>query len=175
MRISLNKAVPLFRTIDIEGKIPSVIGPTKTTRNNIDNTSNRPTKVNLENNKARYTQPRIDSPASKLKESFFMSNQSKYDKLSKKARRPMRSCEKNFDLRIQGGSRKMNGDHDVRVNIKNVVRYRGAASPPPCGRLQQMGTFPGDFHRRKRDSEKISRDENEKIILYDDVSKGCEP
>jgi len=47
--------------------------------------------------------------------------------------------------------------------------------PPPCGSPRQIGTTPGDFQRRKRDSEKISRDENEKIILYDDVSKGCEP
>jgi len=79
----------------------------------------------LENNTARYKRSRIDSPASKLKESFFMSNQSKYGKLSKKARRPMGSCEKNFDLRINGGSRKMDGDNDVRVNIKNEVRYWG--------------------------------------------------
>jgi len=176
MRISLNKAVPLFRSIDIDGKTTPVIGPIKPTRNTFDiNNSSQSTKVNLENNTARYKRSRIDSPASKLTESFFMRNPSKYGKLSKKARRPMGSCEKNLDPRINGSSRKMDGDNDVRVNVKNEVRYQGAASPPPDGGLRQIGTIPGDFQRRKRDSEKISRNENEKIILYDDVSQGSEP
>ena len=87
----------------------------------------------------------------------------------------MGSCEKNFNLHINGSGRKMDGDNDVRVNVKNDVRYRGAASPPPSQGIRQIGTTPGDFQRRKRDSEKISRDENEKIILYDDESQGSEP
>jgi len=148
--------------------MPSVIGSKFDV-----NTSSQPPKVNLENNKA-LKRSRIDSPVSKLKESFFMRNQSKYGKLSKKARRPMESCEKNFDLSINRGSRKMDGENDVRVNVETEFRYQGAASPPPCGGLR-ISTIPGDLQRRKRDSEKISRDENKKILLYDDASQGSEP
>ena len=94
----------------------------------------------------------------------------------------MESCQKrqengdkNFDLSINRGSRKMDGENDVRVNVETDIRYRGAASPPPCGGLRQISTIPVDFQRRKRDSEKISRDENKKIFLYDDASQGSEP
>jgi len=72
MWISLNKAVPLLRSVDIDEKMQSVIGKKFDVNN-----SSQPPKVNLENNKAiRHKRSRLDSPASKLKESFFMRNQS---------------------------------------------------------------------------------------------------
>jgi len=37
------------------------------------------------------------------------------------------------------------------------------------GGPRKISKFPGDLQRRKRDSEKISRNENKKRLLYDDV------
>ena len=44
-------------------------------------------------------------------------------------------------------------------------QVQGAASPPPVGGPRQKSKFPGYLQRRKRDSEKISRNENKKIII----------
>ena len=82
----------------------------------------------------------------------------------------MGSCTKKFNIRM--GERKKNM-HSIRsdVRVRNEApdsTAKGAASPPPVGERMKYGS-PGYLQRRKRDSEKISRDENRKILLYDGV------
>jgi len=68
---------------------------------------------------------------------------------------------------MNGGSRNMDVKNDVKVNVVvSDPRGKGAAKPPPYGGPPKLSEFPGDLQRRKRDSEKISRNENKKKDYY---------
>jgi len=113
-------------------------------------------------------------PDSSSKKIFFRRNQShfKYEKLMKRDRNPIRGRGENFNTGMNVSNEKIIAvENDVRDHVAVYEpQIQGAASPPPPGRPHQKGEFPGDLQRLKRDSEKISRNENKKKLLYDGFS-----
>jgi len=106
-----------------------------------------------------------DLPESSFGKRFFVKSQShsKNGKLIKSDRKPMGSCNKKFNISMSERKKNMNSImSDVRVSNKaSDSTAKGAAPPPPVGERRKYG-LPGYLQRRKRDSEKISRDENRK-------------